>query len=235
MMPYDFLEVYDYENFDSKCEQVCSYFDEIYDQEGQGALGKKNKSLTTPLNLGGGWKTNKNSGLSYFNKRRQKICATKTFDFGEDWFCNELMYSLVHKSVSSYVEKYPFLTKLNTTSQWRLCPSYNIQRYVGKEEGFFNLHNENSGSHPYRMLVWMIYLNDAKCGTEFPYQEKTVTPKTARTVIWPADWTHPHKGVTPNQGTKYIATGWFYFLPKGDAPKFDGHHPDEENIKEIVI
>ena len=234
-MPYDFLEVYDYENFDSKCEQVCSYFDEIYDQEGQGALGEKNKSLTVPLNLGGGWKTNKNSGLSYFNKRRQKICATKSFNFGEDWFCNELVNSLIHKSVSSYVEKYPFLTKLNTTSQWRLCPSYNIQRYVGKEEGFFNLHNENSGSHPYRMLVWMIYLNDAKCGTEFPYQEKTVTPKTARTVIWPADWTHPHKGVTPNQGTKYIATGWFYFLPKGDAPKFDGHHPDEENIKEIVV
>ena len=234
-MPYDFLEIYDYENFDSKCEQVCSYFDEIYDQEGQGALGRRNKSLTTPLNLGGGWKTNKNSGLSYFNKRRQKICATKSFNFGEDWPCNELVYSFIHKSVSSYVEKYPYLTKLNETSHWRLCPSYNIQRYIGEEEGFFNLHNENSGSHPYRMLVWMVYLNDAKCGTEFPYQERTAIPKTGRTVIWPADWTHPHKGVTPNQGTKYIATGWFYFLPKGDAPKFDGHHPDEENIKEIVV
>ena len=214
MMPYDFLEVYDYENSKSNCEQICSYFDEVYNISDQ---------------------SSKSSGLSYFNKKRQKICDTKSFNFGEDWACNEIVYSFISDSISSYVKKYSFLETLNKGAHWRLCPSYNIQRYIGEEEGFFNLHNENSGSHPYRMLVWMVYLNDAKCGTEFPYQEKTVTPKTGRTVIWPAGWTHPHVGVTPNQGTKYIATGWFYFLPKGDAPKFDGHHPDEENIKEIVV
>ena len=30
MMPYDFLEVYDYENSELNCEQICSYFDEVY-------------------------------------------------------------------------------------------------------------------------------------------------------------------------------------------------------------
>ena len=64
---------------------------------------------------------------------------------------------------------------------------------------------------------------------------KIVKPEIGRTVIWPAGWTHPHKGVTPNKGLKYIATGWFYFLPKGKEPKFDGHHPDETKIQEIVI
>ena len=108
-----------------------------------------------------------------------------------------------------------------------------MQRYDGNKEGYFSLHNEQSGMYPYRMLVWMIYLNDAKSGTEFPYQNKTITPKTGRTVIWPASWTHPHKGVTPNIGIKYIATGWFYYLPKGE-PKLDGNHPDE-NIQEIVV
>ena len=214
MMPYDFLEVYDYENSESNCEQICSYFDEVYNISDQ---------------------SSKSSGLSYFNKKRQKICDTKSFNFGEDWACNEIVYSFISDSISSYVKKYSFLETLNKGAYWRLCPSYNIQRYEGEKEGFFTLHNENSGTYPYRMLVWMVYLNNAKCGTEFPYQDKTVTPKTGRTVIWPAGWTHPHVGVTPNQGTKYIATGWFYFLPKGDAPKFDGHHPDEENIKEIVI
>jgi prolyl 4-hydroxylase len=213
-MPYDFLEVYDYENSKSNCEQICSYFDEVYNISDQ---------------------SSKSSGLSYFNKKRQKICDTKSFNFGEDWACNEIVYSFISDSISSYVKKYSFLETLNKGAHWRLCPSYNIQRYEGEKEGFFTLHNENSGTYPYRMLVWMVYLNDAKCGTEFPYQDKTVTPKTGRTVIWPAGWTHPHDGVTPNQGTKYIATGWFYFLPKGDAPKFDGHHPDEENIKEIVV
>ena len=214
MMPYDFLEVYDYENSESNCEQICSYFDEVYNISDQ---------------------SSKSSGLSYFNKKRQKICDTKSFNFGEDWACNEIVYSFISDSISSYVKKYSFLETLNKGAHWRLCPSYNIQRYEGEKEGFFTLHNENSGTYPYRMLVWMVYLNDAKCGTEFPYQDKTVTPKTGRTVIWPAGWTHPHVGVTPNQGTKYIATGWFYFLPKGDAPKFDGHHPDEENIREIVV
>ena len=214
MMPYDFLEVYDYENSELNCEQICSYFDEVYNISDQ---------------------SSKSSGLSYFNKKRQKICDTKSFNFGEDWACNEIVYSFISDSISSYVKKYSFLETLNKGAHWRLCPSYNIQRYEGEKEGFFTLHNENSCTYPYRMLVWMVYLNNAKCGTEFPYQDKTVTPKTGRTVIWPAGWTHPHVGVTPNQGTKYIATGWFYFLPKGDAPKFDGHHPDEENIKEIVV
>ena len=118
-------------------------------------------------------------------------------------------------------------------NDWRVAPHYNIQKYNGENEGFFTLHNEDSGSHPYRMLVWMMYLNDAKSGTEFPYQNKTITPKVGRTVIWPAGWTHPHKGVTPNEGIKYISTGWFYYLPKG-RPHFDGHHPDEK-IQEIVV
>jgi hypothetical protein len=36
-------------------------------------------------------------------------------------------------------------------------------------------------------------------------------PKTGRAAIWSAAWTHVHKGVTPNIGDKYIATGWCQF------------------------
>ena len=193
MMPYDFLEVYDYENSESNCEQICSYFDEVYNISDQ---------------------SSKSSGLSYFNKKRQKICDTKSFNFGEDWACNEIVYSFISDSISSYVKKYSFLETLNKGAHWRLCPSYNIQRYEGEKEGFFTLHNENSGTYPYRMLVWMVYLNNAKCGTEFPYQDKTVTPKTGRTVIWPAGWTHTHRGVVSNVDEKYIITGWYSFNGK---------------------
>ena len=171
----------------------------------------------------------KESGLSYFNRHRKRICTSKTLDFGEDYEPNKVIYYLVNEAKNQYVKTYPFLNKL----KWRLCPLYNLQGYDGPEEGYFSLHNEHSGMYPYRMLAWMVYLNDAVSGTEFPYQNKTVTPKAGRTVIWPAAWTHPHKGVTPNEGVKYIATGWFYYLPKG-IPHFDGHHPDE-NIQEIVV
>ena len=65
--------------------------------------------------------------------------------------------------------------------------------------------------NPQRILAWMIYLNDAECGTEFPYQDITLEAKAGRLALWPAAWTHPHKGVTPNIGNKYIATGWYEY------------------------
>ena len=204
---YDFIEIYDTSQI-SICENIVSFFERVY--------------------------VPKSSGLKAFNRNRQKICATMTLNFGEDWEINNSVYFFVSKAIEEYRNKYDYLKKIDKISQWRLSPSYNIQRYDGEEEGFFSLHNESSGSYPYRMLAWMVYLNDAKCGTEFPYQEKTVTPKSGRTVIWPAGWTHPHRGVTPNVGIKYISTGWFYHLPKGE-PKFDGRHPDEQRIQEIIV
>ena len=208
----DFIEVYDYKFNGDCCEDAIRYFESVYDES-----------------------SSKSGGLSYFNRNRQKICAFKTFDFGQDLEINPYVYTYVKPSIKSYTEKYDYLSKIDKVSQWRLCPSYNVQRYDGPEEGFFSLHNEQTGLYPYRMLAWMVYLNDAASGTEFPYQEKTITPKEGRTAIWPAGWTHPHKGVTPNEGLKYIATGWFYFLPKGEQPKFDGRHPDEQRIQEIVV
>ena len=177
--------------------------------------------------------SSKTSGLKYFNKTRARVCSTLSYDFAEDYAPNSYIYDRLSYCIKEYTKKYDYLDKLNQHSQWRLCPSYNVQRYE-EGVGYFGLHNESSGARPYRLLAWMIYLNNAKSGTEFPYQNRTVTPQKGRTVIWPAGWTHPHKGVTPNEGVKYIATGWYYTLPKGE-PQFDGKHPDEERIQEIVI
>ena len=203
---HDFIETYDF-GLELDCQKVINFFESVYDEE---------KSRT--------------GGLKFFNKNRQKICATKTLSFDEDVEINELVYFFVRQAIDKYSNDYTFL---NVNKSWRLSPSYNIQRYDGDKEGYFSLHNEASGSYPYRMLAWMVYLNDASSGTEFPYQNMTIQAKTGRTVIWPAAWTHPHRGVIPNVGVKYIATGWFYYLPIGN-PKFDGHHPDE-NIQEIVV
>ena len=203
---YDFIETYDF-GLELDCQKVINFFESVYD-EGKSRTG----------------------GLKFFNKNRQKICATETLSFAEDVEINELVYFFVGQAIDKYSNDYTFL---NVNKSWRLSPSYNIQRYDGDKEGYFSLHNEASGSYPYRMLAWMVYLNDAASGTEFPYQDLTIYPSIGRTVIWPAAWTHPHRGVIPNVGVKYIATGWFYYLPIGN-PKFDGHHPDE-NIQEIVV
>jgi hypothetical protein len=62
-----------------------------------------------------------------------------------------------------------------------------------------------------RHLVFMTYLNDVTDGggTEFLYQNTKTTAEKGLTLIWPAEWTHTHRGeVSPTQ-EKYIITGWF--------------------------
>ena len=35
-----------------------------------------------------------------------------------------------------------------------------------------------------------------------------------KTVIWPAEWTHTHRGIVAPKETKYIATGWYGYIPQ---------------------
>ena len=59
-------------------------------------------------------------------------------------------------------------------------------------------------------------LNDVEDGGEtyFTSQDIKIPPKAGSFIVWPAYWTHPHHGLVSNTQTKYIATGWFTFLPK---------------------
>ncbi len=124
---------------------------------------------------------------------------------------NKPVVDSLSKVLPLYKNKYDFMSKL---FHWRWDDVYNIQKY-GDGDGYYTLHCEQGPITSSRILVWMIFLNDAECGTEFPYQNKTMDAKTGRVVLWPAAWTHPHKGVTPNRGLKYIATGWYsYCDPK---------------------
>lgn len=62
-----------------------------------------------------------------------------------------------------------------------------------------------------RCIVWMIYLNDVpenEGETEFLWQKLRVQPKRGRVVIWPAFFTHVHRGNPVYTHPKYIATGW---------------------------
>ena len=64
-----------------------------------------------------------------------------------------------------------------------------------------------------RLLTWMVYLNDVQEGgeTEFLYQHMRVKPEQGTLVIWPAAFTHTHRGNPPLSNEKYIVTGWTEF------------------------
>jgi hypothetical protein len=66
-----------------------------------------------------------------------------------------------------------------------------------------------------RVLAWTLYLNDIPDGegeTEFLWQGIRIKPKTGTVCIFPASFTHTHRGNPVYSCDKYIATGWFEFI-----------------------
>ena len=64
-----------------------------------------------------------------------------------------------------------------------------------------------------RALVYSAYLNTIEEAgeTEFLYQRTRIPPKENTMIIWPAGFTHTHRGnVVYGNKSKYIITGWFY-------------------------
>lgn len=115
---------------------------------------------------------------------------------------------LLDVSLEKYLEDHPALGMLqfysSTVKVQRTPPKGGFHQWHG-ERG----HNENRT----RVLVWMIYLNDCLEGegtTEFIEQGVKLQPKKGTLVLFPADWTHTHRGNPVYTHDKYIATGWYY-------------------------
>lgn len=84
-------------------------------------------------------------------------------------------------------------------------------------QGYHIWHGEqNNGESGRRGLVYTLYLNTLEDGeggeTEFLYQRKRIRPKANTMLLWPAAFTHAHRGnVVMGDQSKYIVTGWFYY------------------------
>jgi|TARA_B100001094_G_scaffold333210_1_gene409524 hypothetical protein len=83
-----------------------------------------------------------------------------------------------------------------------------------------------------RCVAWMLYLNDIPEGegeTEFLWQGRRVQPKAGTMLIWPAFYTHVHRGNTVYSKSKYIATGWGnYFCNDSQLEDYFEH---DDNLK----
>lgn len=83
--------------------------------------------------------------------------------------------------------------------------------------GYHVWHAEQAnGDQAERVLVYMLYLNtlsQEEAGeTEFLYQQRRLKPEENTMIIWPAAFTHAHRGNTVfGENSKYIVTGWFYY------------------------
>ncbi|MDC0222215.1 2OG-Fe(II) oxygenase [Gammaproteobacteria bacterium] len=114
------------------------------------------------------------------------------------------------KCYKDYLIQWPFLAEMGKKLE---IGAFNFGRYQSGQH-FQKTHTERSSLDTlHRVLAWMTYLNDVDEGGEtyFSHYDLNIQPRKGLTIIWPAEWTHAHKGNVLLGGSKYILTGWMSF------------------------
>tara|TARA_R100001079_G_C4385369_1_gene124927 strand:+ start:162 stop:686 length:525 start_codon:yes stop_codon:yes gene_type:complete len=112
---------------------------------------------------------------------------------------NKIILKLVGKIIPQYKKENPDVNL--TMDPWSLENFKFIQFKPGNYYDAF--HSEQSYTQP-RVFAVLVYLSDHNCGTEFT-NGKIVKSVKGRSLIFPAYWTHTHKGQPcPDNKIRYI-------------------------------
>ena len=135
-----------------------------------------------------------------------KKCKEPSFSFTDKSVISNIIFPVLSNYINKYLIAYNLLDQMR--GRLKVYNRYNVQKYETEDDGFKEWHCEHAFDKSSRMrtMAWMFYVNNAKSGTYF-YDHSNVRAKIGRLVIWPAGWTHVHRGA-PNKGLKYIVTGW---------------------------
>ena len=179
----DFIIEY-FNVFSSKqCQEIINY---ILDLEKNSLLIDENK------------KTNINVIHHTFNTADNYIHPISTFSLNN-------IYPKIQNCINHYVEEYSVLKNSKF-----LVNCFKFKK-IPEHGGFFDWHCEQSDSQNiYRTFVIQIYLNDNFINgeTEFKYYNKKIIPEVGKVLIYPAAYTHTHRGNPPIGGIKYLVSTW---------------------------
>ena len=110
----------------------------------------------------------------------------------------------LQECLEKYIKKYHHIVH---HPHFNVIENINYQVYE-PGDGYYNWHFEDIDIG--RVLVFTTYLTDTKdAGTEFCYQNYKSECKKGTTLLWPAYWTHTHRGMISKTERKEILTGWF--------------------------
>jgi len=174
----------------SICDQIITYYDKHKGKQKLGSIGKGKINLETK------------------HRKDISISPQELNHEGNEIF-NEYFKTLF-EFYKDYNQQWPFLASIVSTLE---IGRFNIGKYIAGQH-FQRTHTERAtiGSL-HRLLAFMTYLNDVEEGgsTYFSHYDLDIKPQKGLTIIWPAEWTHAHKGNIVNSGAKYIITGWLTF------------------------
>lgn len=126
------------------------------------------------------------------------------FDFPID---HHITSHLGIKLVNQYSQLFP---EVNFTfNKWYL-ENFRIKLFEpGK---FYDYWHSEQGYNVPRIVAILVYLSDHKCGTEF-YDGTVVESKKGRALIFPAFWTHTHRGqICPENKPRTIMSSYINLI-----------------------
>ncbi len=175
----------------SICDEIITYFEKNKGQQKKGISGQE-------VNL----KT-KNSIDITLSPKQLNLAGNEVF---------KSYFESLFDCYKDYVFQWPFL---ETFREELHVGSFNLQRYQSGQH-FQKIHTERASLGTlHRLFAWMTYLNDVDSDdggtTVFTHYDLEIQPKKGLTLIWPAEWTHAHKGNVLRKNSKYIITGWMHF------------------------
>jgi len=149
-------------------------------------------------------------GLNLETKNRKDISLTpQELNLQGNEIFNDY-FKILFEFYKDYNKQWPFLASIVSKLE---IGGFNIGKYVPGQH-FQKIHTERASlSSLHRLFAFMTYLNDVEDGgsTYFSHYDLEIKPQKGLTILWPAEWTHAHKGNVINKGSKYIITGWLTF------------------------
>ena len=191
----DFIGFYRNVFPDGYCQYLIDEFERL-DSGGAGISRQKGE---------GALKHTKNDQQIHINVRAHRMRPFNNNDIVD------MFFEGLQKCYEEYSETY---SVLQTTGNVR-GTAMKMQR-TDPGGGYHVWHCEQgSGLNANRVVAYMLYLNtlaDSENGeTEFLYQQQRVRTEENLMLLWPAAYTHAHRGnPVYGQNSKYIVTGWFY-------------------------
>lgn len=177
------------------CQHLISQFDAM---EAKGAGANRIKSENAPRHI----KNDHQISLSLKGHNIENFNGDSVTD---------VFFDGLQRCYEDYVSKFSVLKegsiRATTVKMQRTAPGGGYHVWHGEQ---------GKGEHASRVLVYMLYLNTldpSQAGeTEFLYQQERYRPIENTMVIWPAAYTHAHRGNTVfGNNSKYIVTGWFFY------------------------
>lgn len=190
------------------CNEVIEWF-EINDLEGSG--GQNNTESRQEVQPGMP-KTHKDSQIYWMGQERKILAPNENILVNRDSSILTKFSTLIWKAYDKYTKVYG--AALDQLGRHKLAPNIKVQRYA-PTQGYHVWHSDVSNeANALRVLVCLLYLNTVKEGgeTEFLYQKMRIPPVQGTLVMFPATWTHLHRGNPPLKGNKYVINTWLQFV-----------------------